>query len=157
MQMLRDYLSEKLENEAVTCRKIESARSRVSNAEKRISDLENQRAADGNTLKDLARELNSLQTKFTSLEGYNRRNNLVFVGLEEGIEAGNLDKMICDILRYILDLKDDDPTPEVERQHRTLRPRLAPAEPPRPYLVRMLRWGDRQRNIEAVAKKKQLY
>ncbi|KAJ8394485.1 hypothetical protein AAFF_G00044950 [Aldrovandia affinis] len=64
--------------------------------------------------------------------------------------------MMGDILRYILDVKDDEPTPEVERQHRSLRPRPAPGEPPCPYLVRMLRWSDRQKILQAVAEKRQL-
>lgn len=95
-------------------------------------------------------------TKFTNLEAHSGRNNLVFFGLEEvtGLETGNPDKMINEILRYILDLEDGDPTPEVERQHHGLRPRLAPTEPLCPYIVRMLRWSDRQTILGAVAKKK---
>ena len=79
----------------------------------------------------------------------------MFMGLPEGLEStpGVLDG----ILRYILDLKDDEPTPEVENQPRTLRPLPDPGEPPRPYIVRILRWNDRQRILNAAAKKKKLY
>lgn len=118
---------------------------RVSKAEKRIGDLEDEDATADKALKDLTKEVNFLKTKFTNLESHSRRNNLVFVGLEEGLETGNPDKMVGDILRYILDLTDSDPIREVERQHRSLRPHPAPTEPPPPYLVRILRWSDRQK------------
>lgn len=130
---------------------------RVTDAEKRIGDLEDQSAADSKALKNLTKEMNLMKAKFTNLEAHSKRNNLVFVGLDEELEPGNLDKKLNDILRYILDLKEDDPVPEVERHHRTLRPRPAPTEPPRPYLVRMLRWTDRQRTLRAAAKKGQLF
>ncbi len=97
-----------------------------------------------------------MKAKFTNLEAHSRRNNLIIVGLEEGLESGNPEKMVNDILRYIMDLKDDDPVPEVERHHRNLRPRLTSTEPQRPYLVCKLRWTDRQKILGAAAKKRQL-
>lgn len=66
------------------------------------------------------------------------------VGLEEGPEASEANKELNNILRYILDLKDTDAVPEVERHHQTPRPHPGPSEPPRPYILRMLRWTDRQ-------------
>ena len=80
----------------------------------------------------------------------------MLVGLEKGAEAGDPNKMIEDILRYILDLKVDDMFPGVERHHRSLRPRPGPTEPPRPYLMRMLRWNDRQAILKAAGNKKEL-
>ena len=80
----------------------------------------------------------------------------MLVGLEKGAEAGDPDRMVEGILRYILDLKVDDRVPEVERHHRSLRPCPAPSEPPRPYLMRMLRWNDRQAILKAAGKKKEL-
>ena len=47
----------------------------------------------------------------------------MLVGLEEGAEATDPDIMVKGILRYNLDLKVDDRVPEVERHHRSLRPR----------------------------------
>ena len=83
-----------------------------------------------------------LKNKLTTFEAHSKINNIVLVGLEEGLEAGDPDKMVEGILRYILDLKVDDRVPEVERHHRSLLPRPTPSEPPRPYLMRMLRWND---------------
>lgn len=67
-------------------------------------------------LKELTKEVNYLQTKLTNLEAHSKRNNLIFLGLE----TGRPDKLMSEVLRYILDLKGSDPTPEVERQHRSL-------------------------------------
>ncbi|KAJ0056447.1 hypothetical protein NL108_008033 [Boleophthalmus pectinirostris] len=129
---------------------------RISNAKKRISDLEDGNATTRETLSSLTEEMKKLQTKCTNLEAQSKRNNLVIHGLEEGLERGDPDKTVRDILKYILELKDDDPVPEVERHHRSSRPRPTPPDPPRPYLVCMLRWKDRQKILNAVAKRKQL-
>ncbi|KAK7907279.1 hypothetical protein WMY93_015891 [Mugilogobius chulae] len=129
---------------------------RISNAEKRISDLEDGNACTSKSLKSLTEEVKNLQTKCINLEAQSKRNNLVILGLEEGQESGNPDKMIIDLLRHILELSDNDPVPEVERHHRSLLPRSTPPDPPRAYLVRMLRWSDRQKILGVVAKRKRL-
>ena len=100
-------------------------------------------------MKELTKEVNFQQTKFTNLEAHSRRDSLVFFGLEEGMETGSPDKMMNEILCYILDLEEGGTTPEVERQHRSLHPRPAPTEPPRPYIVHMFRWSDWQKILGA--------
>ena len=129
---------------------------RVMNAEKRIGDLEDANMSAAQTLTSLSQQVKMLQTKCTNMEAQSKRNNLVLIGLDEGLEKDDPDKMLQDILKYVLDLTDTDPVPEVERHHRSLRPRPAPSDPPRPYLVRMLRWADRQRILQAAVTKKQL-
>lgn len=93
---------------------------RVCNAEKRIGAVEDQMAVDCKTLNDLTKDVDSLKTKLTTLVAQRKRNDIVLVGLEEGLEAGDPNKVMNDILRYILDLKDTDTVPEVERHHRSL-------------------------------------
>lgn len=65
--------------------------------------------------------------KLTNFEAHSQINNTVLVGLEEGAEAGNPNKMIDGILRYIFDLKVDDMVPEMERHHWSLRPCPGPS------------------------------
>lgn len=77
-------------------------------------------------------------------------------GLEEGLEAGDPNKVLNDILRYILDLKATNAVPEVERHHRNLRPRPGPSEPPRPYLIQILMWSDRQSILRTAGRKREL-
>ncbi len=76
------------------------------------------------------------------------------MGLPEGMELTA--SMLNGILSYILDLKDSEPAPEVESARRTPRPLLDPGQPPRPYIVHMLRPDDKKRIIQSVSKKKQL-
>lgn len=54
---------------------------------------------------------------------------------------------------YILDRSETEPAPEVDRHHRSPRPRPDPSDPPRPYIVRLLRWSDRQLILRAAAEK----
>lgn len=56
-------------------------------------------------------------------------------------------------MRYILDRSETEPAPEVDRHHRSPRPRPDPSDPPRPYIVRLLRWSDRQLILRAAAEK----
>ena len=44
-----------------------------------------------------------LKNKLTTFEAHSKINNIVLVGLEKGAEAGDPDKMVKGILRYILD------------------------------------------------------
>lgn len=134
---------------------------RVGNAEKRIGSLEDKQVTQQRVIQDCLKEIKHLKAKIPYLESHSRRNNLIIVGLEEGtLETGNpaVDpgKELAAILRYILDRRETDPAPEVDRHHRSLRPRPDPGEPPRPYIVRMLRWSDRQLILGAAAKKKKL-
>ena len=73
-----------------------------------------------------------LKNKLTTFEAHSKINNIVLVGLEEGLEAGDPDKMVEGILRYISDFKVDDRVPEVERHHRSLRPRPIRTSSPLP-------------------------
>lgn len=127
---------------------------RVANAEQRISNLEDLKDTHNRTIRDLSKEVHQLKTTVTYLESQSRRNNLVFVGLKEGLfESSDTGKEMAAILRYILNLDKSDQVPEVERQHRALRPRPDPSEPPRPYIVRMLKWSDRQHILKAARAK----
>lgn len=128
---------------------------RMGNAEKRIGELEDQCSTDNKVIKELTKDVDYLKNKMTLMESHSKRNNLVLMGLAEGLlETSDQKEVMADILRYVLDLKPDDPIPEVERQHRSLRPRPDPSEPPRPYLIRLLRWDDRQVILRAASKKK---
>lgn len=97
-----------------------------------------------------------LHERLIDLESRGRRNNIRLTGLKEGAEAGDLDSFQNKILRYILDLEDSDPLPEIDRAHRTLRPKPNPGEPPQTIIVHLLWWGDRQIILQASRKKQTL-
>lgn len=129
---------------------------RIGNAEKRISELEDKGVTHEATLQDLTKEMSALKNKVSYLESQSRRNNLIFTGLDEGLLEHNADQELAAILRYILDRGDEDPVPEAERHHRALRPRPSASEPPRPYIVKLLRWSDRQLLLQRATQKKHL-
>lgn len=130
---------------------------RMSDAERRIGALEDTHESHDKSIQTLTKVVNDMKNKLTNLEAHSRRNNVIFRGLDEGVlESSNPGKVLEEILRYILDLGDTDPIPEVERHHRSLRPRPGPTDPPRPYIVRLLRWSDRQRILECGRNKQSL-
>lgn len=97
-----------------------------------------------------------LRERLIDLESRSRRNNIRLTGLKEGAEADDLTSFLKKIFQLILDLKDGDPLPAIDRAQRALRPKPDPGEPPRPITVRLLRWGDRQTILQASRKKQML-
>ncbi|XP_049901182.1 perforin-1-like [Epinephelus moara] len=87
------------------------------------------------------------------MENRSRRNNLRLVGLKEGMEAGDIYGALDKILCYILDRPNDQLAPEIDRAHRTPRPMPNPDQPPRPIILRLLRWRDKQDIIRAATRK----
>lgn len=92
------------------------------------------------------------ETKVTYSDTHSRRNNLIIVGLRERLlESGNPDEELAALLRYILDQSETESALEVDRHHRSPRPRPDLSDPP--YIVRLLRWSDRQLILRAAAEK----
>lgn len=81
-------------------------------------------------------------------------NNIRIIGLKEGIEADDLIGLLGRVFQHILG--ENEPAPEVDRAHRAPRPRPDPGDPPRNIIVRLLRWGDKQKILAAVKKGKSL-
>ncbi|KAL7405016.1 hypothetical protein ABVT39_022486 [Epinephelus coioides] len=133
-----------------------AALNRISNAEKRISALEDQASSNGETVKQLSKDVKFLRERVTDLESRSRRNNIRLTGLKEGAEADNLFTLINKIFQYILGIKDGDPLPEINRAHRALRPKPDPGDPPRSIIVCLLRWGDQQSILQAARNKQRL-
>ena len=83
-----------------------------------------------------------------------KTGNLRLTSIPEGLEGNRLVAFVGKLLCHILD-KTDAP-PDVERAQRTSRPRPATGEPPRPILIRLLRWSDKQEILTAARKKGRL-
>ena len=129
---------------------------RVTGAEKRISDLEDNLEKEKRTIQALHKQVSALDQKIDNLEAHSRRNNIRIMGLKEGTELDNLTRLLDHIFRYILDLEDSAPSPEVDRAHRAGRPRPNSQDAPRTIIVRLLRWKDKQNLLMAVKKKGRL-
>lgn len=112
----------------------------------RLTSLEGQ-------MKQLQTENGQLKQKTEDLENRSRHNNIRVVGLPEGSEGRSttefMSKFLVDILKY-----DTFTTPpELDRAHRTLRPKPAEGEQPRPMIIRFLCYKQREQMI-ALARKK---
>ncbi|XP_066445282.1 uncharacterized protein [Eleutherodactylus coqui] len=112
-------------------------------AEGRISDIEDkmppmQREVKGNT-----QNIAFLLTKIDDLENRSRRNNVRLVGLPERMEGNNPSEYIE---KWILDLFGRDcfsPMFAIERAHRVPTRPPPPGTPPRPVLMKLLHFKDR--------------
>ena len=126
---------------------------RVSNVETRVSALEDSGALEAPKVELLGKEVSKLTKQVDDLIGRSKRNNIRILSIREGAEASNMDSFLNEILKYVLDLGPGQNPPEVDRAHRAPRARPDPGEPSRPIYVRMLRWADRQRILQAAGKK----
>lgn len=130
---------------------------RVANAEKRISTLEDDLGKEKSVAHELSTKVTLLCNRLDDLESRSRRNNIMIIGIKEGMEAGDLTGLLVRIFRYVLGAGESNPVPEVDRAHRVLRPRPNPEDPPRNIIVRLLRWEDKQKIMAAAIKKKTLF
>ncbi|KAL7398631.1 hypothetical protein ABVT39_012691 [Epinephelus coioides] len=100
---------------------------RVSNVEKRINVLEEESntVTEQSIVTKLQDEIEIFRNQVDDLISRSKRNNIRLVNIKEGAEAGGTDVFLGKILRYILDLKEDEKPPEVDRAHRA--PRSSPS------------------------------
>lgn len=82
---------------------------------KNASILEDQANTDGATVKQLFKDVKLLCEWLIDLESRGRRNNIRLTGLKEGAEAGDLNCFLNKILQYILDIKDGNKVPKIDR------------------------------------------
>lgn len=129
-------------------------RSRFAETEGCISQLENSIRSDSCDLRALQIQVNALQEKEIDTENRLRRNNICILGLLEQAEVSRPAEFAETFLPTLLDLSSRPPTCEVERVHRV--PPTPPilGNPPRPFLLKLLNYRERNR-VLAVARVKQ--
>ncbi|KAJ8412272.1 hypothetical protein AAFF_G00145390 [Aldrovandia affinis] len=126
--------------------KITELESTLNNHDQRLEALET-------TCSALASKNTQLAAQVLDLQSRSRRNTIRVLGLPEGVEGAQpvaffgrmLEEMFRDVLGGV---------PEIERAHRSLGPKPAPHQRPRPVLIRLLRFQEKDRIIrEARAKR----
>lgn len=126
---------------------------RIAEAEARISDVEDKVA---NVVRDnskYAEKLQQLITRVDDQENRSRRKNVRLVGLKESLgTSGNLTDCVKKILADGLGLNGEEF--EIERCHRSLKPRPNPGQAPRIVFVRFLRYSARHKVLMAAKQKK---
>ena len=129
---------------------IASLESNANEQDGRIQSLES-------TCAKLAESNTKLQAKLTDLESRSRRNNIRIIGLPESIEGPRPSTFFSELLAEVFGKDVLESAPECDRAHRTLSSRPGPGQRPRPVLVRLHRFQQKERIIrEARAKRGKL-
>ncbi|KAJ0062222.1 hypothetical protein NL108_018606 [Boleophthalmus pectinirostris] len=140
---------------AKTNTELKEHQTRLDSTEQRISDLEDTLNATKRELHRAQNIIKTLEAKSDDLENRGRRKNLVLMGLPEQSEGQQITTYVQQMLPRWLNLTLELPL-EVERAHRTLQPAPLPGKPPRPILIRFLRFRDREMILQAAKKSTQL-
>lgn len=126
--------------------KFDQVRSTVEDHGQRLCSLElvsedlSQRVSELENVCSGLRENNSkLTAKVTDLEGRNRRQNLRILGLAETTEGGRPTEFFSDLLCEVFGKEMLPSPPEIDRAHRSLAPKPAPGQRPRPVILRLHR------------------
>ncbi|KAG7453728.1 hypothetical protein JOB18_040677 [Solea senegalensis] len=110
---------------------------RITEAEERISRLEDEEAKASPIMENLVRQNQQLREKVTALEGFSRRQNIRISGIREGTEGRDLEGCFKTLLSEALDI-EADAWYEIDRIHR-VGPAPANDLRPRHIIVRFVR------------------
>lgn len=124
---------------------LDKMRGRMSTEKGSISDVEDPTTYHTAQLTDLQDMVRALQNRADDTEDQQRRNNVRVVGLPEGAEGAKSTVFSEQFFKQLLALKDLPPTYVVERAHRVPTGNRPPPHgaPPRPFLVYLLNYRDR--------------
>lgn len=95
---------------------VKSLGCRITEAESRISKLEDKEAKRALVVNDLARQNHMLKEKITRLEGFSWCQNIRIAGVKEGLEGRDWDGFMTTLLSEALDISVDD-WYEIDRIH----------------------------------------
>ncbi len=105
----------------------------MSEAEARITDVEEWSADFREALSQSLQAQKSLQMKLTDLEARSRRNNVCIYGIAEGAEKNNIHQFIENFIKKELELAEVELG--IQRCHRSLGPRPPSEAQPRSVIV----------------------
>uniref|UniRef100_A0A668AJF4 L1 transposable element RRM domain-containing protein n=1 Tax=Myripristis murdjan TaxID=586833 RepID=A0A668AJF4_9TELE len=116
---------------------------RLTEAETRISNLEDGCCTREKTLGQVGKTVEPLKERVNYLEDAGRRNNVRIVGVKENSEAGDMEKFVRTLLEECLDMEADGGF-EIERAHRCGPKPNADAKFSWHILVKFLRFSARE-------------
>lgn len=131
-------------------------RSRFGEAKGRISQLEDDTRSDFRDLRALQLQVKALQEKSIDRENRLRRNNIRVLELPEHAEGSRPAEFAETFLLSLLELPAMPPTYVIERAHRVPPIPPIPGAPPRPFLLRLLNYRDRDKLLAAAREKQDL-
>ena len=113
--------------------RISSLEDNGTDTDRRIQQLETACSA-------MQRDNEALRTKMADLEGRSRRQNIRIIGLPENTEGNRPSTFFSQMLLDVFGAKVLGSLPELDRAHRSLAPKPAPGERPRPVIIRFHRF-----------------
>lgn len=122
---------------------VENMGERLTNAEVRINQVEEDSARSSRLLGYLLRRERQLEERCEELENFTRRNNLRVYGVLEGTESGDVAIWTEAFLKELLDLPTDCSL-QIERAHRSLQQRPTEEASPRSLIVRFVNHQQKQ-------------
>ncbi|XP_072772648.1 uncharacterized protein [Nerophis lumbriciformis] len=123
------------------------------NLEITANDMESRVRTLETSITALADKNTKLAVKVLDLESRSRRNNIRIIGLPESIEGPQptafFSNMLVEVFRDIL-----DSPPECERAHRSLAPKPPAGQRPRPVIIKLLRFQEKDAIIREARSKR---
>ncbi|CAL1580692.1 unnamed protein product [Knipowitschia caucasica] len=132
---------------------LDGLKSRVNETEDRIGAVEDELSDVSAQVAKLIKDKTFLMDKVDSLENYSRRNNIRLINLREGCEGNDPVAFFTNWLPIILGREEFAGPLMIERAHRTLGPKPSASERPRPVLIRLLNYQDREKILRTAAKR----
>lgn len=124
-------------------RDIQKAAERATRMENRISELEDHLAPVQRDSRRNNQAIAALMAKTDDLENRSRRNNVRLVGVPEKVEGANPTAYFESWILSTFGKETLTPLYAIERAHRVPMRPLPPGAPPRPVLIKLLHFQDR--------------
>lgn len=135
-------------------KKITAQDQTISNLEDTANEHETQLTSLQATVASLTERVSSLTQKCEDLEGRSRLNNIRLVGIPENVEGPRPTEFVAKVLQNLLGM---DSEPVLDRAHRTLRSKPKEGEPPRPFVVRVNMFQQRNEIIQKASSSAPLF
>lgn len=133
-------------------RDMDCFRSRLTDAERRVGEVEDALQNQGVSLRTVQTKMKVLEARAEDAENRNRRNNLRIVGLPEGTEGKDPTAFTEHLLRTLLPDARFSDVFVVERAHRMPATRVPPGTPPRTFILKLLNFRDRDQVLREARK-----
>lgn len=121
---------------------------------KALSDTMDQVVPFEQIQSSMAREFTKLQDKCMDLENHCQRQNLMWIGVEEGAEAGNLTKLATAFFPVVPGESYFNGPVIIDRAHRTLGPKPQRGERPHAIIASLHYFSDREMIIFSLSRVK---
>ncbi len=153
---LENKIDPVLEKLSAVATHVEQVENRVTEAETRISVVEDTVSRDNVDLYEMKKKLDAALEKIDDLENRSRRCNIRIIGLPEGEEGTNPVSFLRTWLPNLLNTEFKNHQVKIERAHRVSSRLPASGERPRALMVKLHHFQDKARILQAARAASQL-